>query len=458
MKLWNKLKESMMQHPKQYVCEKQAQITYEELVIFAEAFGQKITGEKCCAILCGNEMAAAMALLSCFAAGVTAVPLSTRYGQSHCASILDMIRPTAMITDMDGELQLLHFSDSDYTKPNEHPALIMCTSGTTGTPKGAMLSESNILTNISDIAAYLKISETDSILIARPLYHCAVLTGEFLTSLLKGTRIRFCSEHFDPKALLDLIEATQITVFCGTPTLLSLMARFRRKEGIYTLKTICISGECLDPETGVRIANAFPRTSIYHVYGLTEACPRVSYLPPELFSEHPDCVGLPLRSVSIKIIKDDGTIAHLGEEGTLWVKGNNVMLGYYNAPELTKKVLKGNWLCTGDIAVVNNKGLLQIKGRIDDLIIRAGMNIYPQEVECALKSDHRVRDVLVYGIPSQRLGMQIGMKISGDFTSIDEIRKLCNALLPAYQTPSKIELLDDIPRNGSGKKLRQRNK
>ncbi len=455
MRLWHDLKEGMLKHPGQIICEGRAKMTFEEVAVYAELFSKKLAKESCCAILCGSEMMTSIALLSCFAAGVTAVPLSVRYGQAHCKKIMDMIDPTAVITDVDGELQVLHITDAAYQKPPVHPALIMCTSGTTGRPKGAMLTENNILTNVRDIGAYFRIGQEDTILIARPLYHCAVLTGEFLTSLLKGTAIRFYSEQFNPKFLLDLIEECKITAFCGTPTLLSMMARFVRKKVDSPLKTICISGECMGEETGKKIAEAFPCASIYHVYGLTEACPRVSYLPPRLFNDHVDSVGIPLNGVSLKIVKPDGSEAAKNEEGILWVKGDNVMAGYYRDPDQTAKVLCGGWLCTGDIAVINADGLLKIRGRSDDLIIRAGMNIYPQEIESALKNDPRVHEVLAYKIDNPKSGVQIGLKIAGDFTDAGEVKRLCIEALPPFQVPTTIELLDELPKNGSVKILRR---
>lgn len=331
----------------------------------------------------------------------------------------------------------------------------MCTSGTTGKPKGAMLSEDNIITNISDIAAYFNIDNSDTILISRALYHCAVLTGEFLTSLVKGTKIRFYSESFNLSKMLELIRDFEITAFCGTPTLLGMMSGFKRKTSKDTLKHICISGECMDREMGLRIATTFPDYEIYHIYGLTEACPRVSYLPPRLFSQYPDCVGIPLKSVSVKIIGHDGEPTVTGQEGILWIKGGNVMLGYYQEPEKTASVLQDGWLCTGDVAVMNDAGLLKIKGRNDHLIIKSGMNIYPTEVEAAVKMDSRVKEVLVYGYES-RVGTQIGMKIAGDFSSVDEVKQLCLECLPTFQVPTLIEIVTGLPKNGSGKIIRRR--
>ncbi len=450
MKLWDTLKNKMLEHSLHTVSEGEKKLSYKELVALTEQFADRLSDIRCCAILCGSEIMAAQALLACFAAGVTAVPLSKRYGELHCQKILDMISPDAVIEDNDGKLSVVRLSDARYKKPDIHPALIMCTSGTTGSPKGAMLTEENILINLSDIAVYFDIGEHDTILIARPLYHCAVLTGEFLTALVKGTNIRFYSQAFAPQLMPEIIRKYGITVFCGTPTLLSLMSRFVRKGSDPPLRHIAVSGECMSKEVGLRIADAFPRAEIYHVYGLTEACPRVSYLPPEMFREYSDCVGIPLKSVKLRIVKENGGVADIGEMGMLYVRGGNVMAGYYGDPDKTADVLKDGWLCTGDIACVNEAGLLKIIGRNDDLIIKAGMNIYPQEIEGALKADRRVREVLAYGYASPA-GMQIGLKIAGDFSSADEVKRLCAAVLPSYQIPTKTELLPELKKNGSGK-------
>lgn len=454
MRLWDDIREAMLRHPFQTICEGSAEMSFEEVVIYSELFAHRLSGATSCAILCGSEMAASIALLSCFAAGVTAVPLSVRYGTVHCSRILEAISPDVVVTDMDGELQALQLSDSQYAPPGKHPALIMCTSGTTGRPKGVMLSEKNLTANLTAIASYFRIGKEDSILIARPLYHCAVLTGEFLISLVKGTKIRFYSEAFNPKALLDLINEYAITAFCATPTLLSIMTRFTRKGAGRSLRHIVVSGECMGKETGKRIAGTFSGADIYHVYGLTEAAPRISYLPPAEFSKHPDSVGIPLPGVSLKILKSDATPAGTNEEGVLWVRGDNVMMGYYNDPDQTQKVLRDGWLCTGDIALIDQNGLIKIRGRKDDLIIRAGMNIYPQEVENSVKQDSRVREVLVYGLTDGPAGVQLGMDIVGNFASVEEVKNLCAQTLPGYQIPTQIRLLDALPKNGSGKIIR----
>ncbi len=454
MRLWEFLREKMLENPAQKVCEDTVSMRYDELVVFAERFAGRIRDQPCCAIYCQSELATAMALLACFAAGVTAIPLSARYGEQHCKKILDQISPCSIITDTDSRFTVNKVKDAQYKPPQKRPALIMCTSGTTGEPKGIMLSEQNILVNVQDIVRYFRIAEQDTILIARPLYHCAVLTGEFLTALMKGSKICFFSKPFQPGLLYILMAEKQVTVFCGTPTLLNMMARLKRDNQGDTLRHITISGECMSAETAQNIRAAFPNAAIYHVYGLTEACPRVSFMPPENFDIFPDKVGMPLQSVQVRILDKKGRKVLNGKSGLLWVRGKNVMEGYYDQPELTAKVLQNGWLCTGDIAVLDDNGYLKILGRSDELIIRAGVNIYPQELETALKKDDRTKDVLVYGLRDKKGHVQIGMKISGAYENVAQVREVCREVLPSFQVPSVIELVEELPKNGSGKLVR----
>ena len=455
MILWDYVKEKMIKNPSQTIGEGQGNMTYEETVILVEEFAKKLEGEKTVCILCRSEMFAAIALLSCFAANVTAVPMSMRYGEEHCKRVLNTVDPSAIITDIYGDLEIVCLPYSSVEEDvRVNPALIMCTSGTTGTPKGVMLSSENVLTNLKDICAYFDIRNDDTLLISRPIYHCSAITGELLAGLVKGVRIIFCSGRLDATDIMRQVEKNKVTVLCATPTVFSLLARLCSRYDTSSLKTLCISGECMSASLANRIAKTFAGTRIYHVYGLTEACPRVSYLPPELFEKYLGSVGVPLSSVSIKIVKADGDEARIGEDGILWVKGKNVMLGYYNAPDLTDKVLRDGWLCTGDVAYMNADGMLYIKGRSDNMIIRAGMNVYPAEIENALSEDRRVKEIMAYGKKCEDQSEKICLKITGDFSDVAEVKELCVKSLPAYAIPTHIELVDSLPKNGSGKIIR----
>lgn len=451
--LWKYIKTNMMQHPGKELKEENYALTYEETVIFAENFAKRLTSS-CYVILCHSELGCALALLSCFAAGVTAVPLSYRYGEKHCKRILDFLKPQYAISDMNGELQVVEINGGNYEEPEVNPALLMFTSGTTGTPKGIMLSQKNIITNVSDILKYFTISDKDRILIMRPLYHSAVLTGEFIVSLVKGLDIIFCNKNFNPNDILKLIDDESISVMCGTPSLLSMLSRFTNKPS--SLKNIVVSGECMPASAAPAIRSFAPEADIFNVYGLTEASPRVAYLPPEYFDIYPSFVGVPLASVKAKTVNKKGRKTAPGEEGELAVRGGNIMLGYYKDPKHTKKVLRGGWLYTGDIAVIDEKGFIEIKGRRDNMIIKAGMNIYPSEIENTLKEDSRVDEVIAYGVSDRYTGQSVSIKIKGDFADTSEVMELCVKTLPLYERPSHIELTDNIPKTASGKVIRSK--
>ncbi len=455
MKLWDYLKSKMLENPEQTVSEGEVTKTYREVIQFVENFYKKLNGQKCSAIYCRSEMMTGIAVLCCFAAGVTAVPMSQRYGINHCKRIYDFIGPTGVITDHNGRLEVLENEGHNYDEPTQKPCLIMCTSGTTGHPKGAMLSEENILTNVRDVCEYMNISNNDSILISRPVYHCAVLTGELLVSLIKGLRIVFSSDSFNPVSILSLIKDENITVFGATPTVYNMLTRFLRNKGELSLKALVVSGECLAAPIAERLRNAFQRAEIYHVYGLTEASPRVCCLPPALFEQYSDCVGIPLQSVTVEIRDDDFKAVPDGKAGVLWVKGGNVMQGYYKAPELTQKALKDGWLCTGDTAVKLCNGLIKILGRNDDLIISAGMNIYPAEIEALMLSDSRVKEVIVKSKMDENHNTRLIMEVAGDFSESDEVRRICKKLLSSFQMPTEIRLVKELQKNGSGKAVRK---
>lgn len=460
MSLWAKLKERMLEHPHSVVGEEELRYTYETLIREVERFS-KLLKEDCYAIYCHSELHAAIAVLACFAVQKTAVPLSYRYGEIHCTRILNCIKPPCIITDVldDGSLSngicIKHNPETAYVVPPEHPALIMFTSGTTGSPKGVMLTEENLHCNLLDIHTYFQITQEDRILIPRPLYHCAVLTGEFLISLIVGCSIVFYSKKFNPLALFKLIQEEKITVMGNTPTLwknLCLLAH-TTKNPVF-LDSLVVSGEILPPSTAEMLSRTFPQANIYHVYGLTEASPRVASLPPWEFATHADAVGYPMPSISYRIVNDNGQNVPLNETGELLVKGDNIMCGYYENPTETGRKLQDGWLLTGDMASVDENGFIKIHGRKDDLIIRAGMNIYPGEIEAVLREDERVQDLYVYGIPDAMYGEAIVLVVSGRFASEKEVRALCNQKLPSYQIPTHIKLCPQLSYTASGKLIR----
>lgn len=437
-KLWDFIKSGMLKYPDKTVKDEFKTYTYKALIGIAEESAIALTETKY-AILCKSELNAAIGILSVIAAGKTAIPLSYRYGENHYKKILAEIKPNCIIKDE--EITLYSGETDAYDTENLFDvAFIMCTSGTTGVPKGAMITDKNIMANISDISEYFGLKSSDKILISRPLYHCAVLTGEFLVSLVNGAAIHFGNEGFNPPRIIDYIAKNNITVFCNTPSGFYYICRLAKENMLSSLRKIAVSGECMTLKTAELMKEKF-KAEIFNVYGLTEASPRVSCLSPELFIKSPLSVGKPLRSVSIKVVDNE-----------LWVKGGSIMKGHYRG----KEVLKDGWLHTGDIAEIDEDGLLYIKSRKDDMIIKGGMNIYPQEIENALLKDERIKEVLVYGVRNE-----YGQKIAADIVTDtqltkSDVLKICAKELTPYQTPDEINFVEALRKNASGKMLRNK--
>lgn len=471
--VWEFILNRLIENKQSVFSDDSTQITYDKLIENVIHKGEVLKSKtkpktKCC-ILCNNNFYTGIAMLSCWYAGLIPIPMSKNYGKDHCNKIIEVTQPDLIITDEDCQHNLTifniineQFSNNNVSKIFEEilqdVGIIMCTSGTTGKPKAAMITEKALINNVINISKYFKLNNEDRILIARPLYHCAVLTGEFLISLFCGVNIVFLNSIYNPLSIIKVLKKQEITVLCATPTLFSHLATFYEKQNIESeLRIIAISGECLTSETAIKLRKTFKKTLIYNVYGLTEASPRVSYLNPKLFDSYPESVGVPLENTYIKIYDDDFNSVPINTEGKVAVKSLSIMKGYYKNSELSSRMLKDDWLLTGDMGLVDNNGLLYIKGRADDMIIKAGMNIYPKEIENALKANNAFEDVLAYGIKNN-YGQLIGLKVilTDDYKYLNEkkILSICSKILPHYLLPSKVEIVKELNKNASGKIIR----
>ena len=319
-------------------------------------------------------------------------------------------------------------------------SFVMFTSGTTGKPKGVMLTHENICTNLEYIHSYFRLENARNICIARPLVHIAVLVGELLYALCCGLTIHFYEEAFMPKRLIAYCRENEAEVLCATPTLYRALAR-ADKDKKFSVKIGAISGEVLGAQTAHEIAEAFPETAFYNVYGLTEHSPRVSALLPEDFLVRPHSVGKPIGDVQVQI-----------ENGELLVKSPCVMKGYYADEEKTKEKIQNGWLHTGDRAHTDEDGYLYIDGRTDGMIIRSGINVYPEEIEAVACTVSGVRDCVASGRDSEN-GTMIYLQYEGDIEP-NELRKFLLRELNPNVVPNKIERVQKIARTPSGKKVR----
>lgn len=474
--IWEYLKERMLYNTDSKIFDQTTQLTYyefiNEVIKTGSVLKEKMRRKSKCAILCDSNLNTAISILACWYAELIPIPMSKHYGEKHCKSIISVTNPNLLILDNkrdSGLSNITKFCLSDkkfygeykegiYEPELDDVAAMMCTSGTTGNPKAVMLTEDGLMNNVKNIAKYFKISYIDTILIARPLYHCAVLSGEFLVSLVIGVNICFFDEAYNPAAIIKSLNEYKISVLCGTPTLIYHIAKYYRRLNLNPkLKVIAISGECLSKIVAQNIRNVFLDTNIYNVYGLTEASPRVSYLNPSMFDNFPESVGIPIGETEIKVVDTYFNQLPRNEVGDIIVRSKSIMKGYYKQPQLTLNTIQSGWLKTRDIGYVDENGLLYIVSRADDLIIKAGMNIYPKEIENSLRESNMVEDVVAYGVKNN-IGQSIAVNVvlAEDYKSISEKELMYNisSLLPSFQIPNEVNVVQKLEKNASGKVIR----
>lgn len=415
MTLWQYLKERIKPY-KDRVAFANSNLTYADILAF-----EKPNSEKKLRICSGNTREeTAINILKSIAEGNVAVPISKEYGENYCNYINELV-------DGNGE---------DVSEL----AFLMFTSGTTGVPKGVMLTDENVITNLKYIQTYFDLRGLTKICIARPLVHIAVLTGELLYALCNGLTVYFYEEAFMPKRLVSYFIKNGIEVFCATPTIYSSIATVDR-EGALPIKAGVLSGEILSRETGYALSEKYPKIKFYNVYGLTEHSPRVSANLPENFKCAPNSIGKAIGGVALKI-----------KDGELLVKSPCVMKGYYKDIAQTEKKIKDGWLYTGDMAHTDENGNYYIDGRKDTMIIRSGINIYPEEIEYAVKKVNGVKDCTVFEERAAKCNW-ITLKYTGEIEPSVLRKELVHVLNPNV-IPNKIEKVESLPKTASGKKKR----
>ncbi len=341
----------------------------------------------------------------------------------------------------------------------EDPCQLMYTSGTTGTPKGALIPHRAVLWNLINTMHGREDKEGERALIIGPMYHTAALNNHLTIQVaLGGTAILIRS--FDPKLVLKVIQQERATTISGAPTMFRMlmedpMARTYDRSSI----TKCTSGASILPqETRRRLESFFPNIKgIYDVYGCTEAAPTISILRDEESRRKPGSVGRALPFVEVKVVDEEDRPLPPGEVGELVCRGPNVMLGYYRKPQATREVLRSGWLHTGDLARMDQEGYIYIVDRKKDLIISGGENIFPREIEEVLLEHPAIADAAVVGTPDPLWGEVVHAFLvlrQGHFLTREMVVEHCRRKLAGYKKPRRITFLDQIPRNPSGKTLK----
>jgi fatty-acyl-CoA synthase len=332
------------------------------------------------------------------------------------------------------------------------------TSGTTGFPKGVMLTSLNLVNNGFQIGECMKFTDQDRLCIPVPFVHCFGSVLGVMASVTHGTAM-VPVEMFDPLKVLQTIEAEKCTAVHGVPTMFiaELEHPDFKKFDLSTLRTGIMAGSVCPIEVMKRVVKDMHMTDITIVFGQTESSPGITQSrtddPIEL---RVATVGRALPGAEVKIVDiETGETLPPGKQGELCARGYMVMKGYYKMPEETAKVIdKDGWLHTGDLAIMDENGYCKITGRIKQMIIRGGENIYPKEIEEYLYTHPKISDVQVYGVPDKKYGEQVMAAIilkKGMEMTEEEVKAFCRDKIANYKIPKYVKFVDGYPMTASGK-------
>ncbi|NJH86281.1 AMP-binding protein [Staphylococcus agnetis] len=334
-------------------------------------------------------------------------------------------------------------------------AVLLQTSGTTSNPKKVMLTHKNILSNIKQHLESVKLTHNDKVLIALPMYFGYCLTSQLLSHMYLGSNIHIAKEEIFPKKIVKLINSYNINTLALVPSHLVLLLNYAKKVGVKfcELKFIFFGGGNMPLNELFQLKTLFPNISFIQTYGQTEASPRITTQTSQNISKLAS-VGKPVNNLSLKVIDKNGHNCPSHCIGEIVIKGANIMKGYYKNPSETNKIIKNDWLYTGDLGYLDNDGYLYIKGRKKNIIISSGINIYPEEIEEYLLNHPRIIDVLVKGQLHNVYGEIVTAFIQSDSLSVENIKSFCKKGLSSYKIPKEIKLVKNIEKTYNGKNKR----
>jgi long-chain acyl-CoA synthetase len=346
---------------------------------------------------------------------------------------------------------------SDYliqTGNEDDVAIMLHTSGTTSNPKRVMLTHKNLISNVESNIASLNLTVNDKVLIALPMFFGYCNTAQFLTHLYLGAAIIILDSVFLPKQFFQIVEKEKITNFTGVPSMLLMLLdyRYSEKYDFSSLRYICFGGGKMPVEKLKLLIEKYPSIGFVQTYGQTECSPRVTALLPEDAIKKVGSVGKPIPYVSVQIFDENDNPLPQNKIGEIVVKGNNTMKGYYKQPEITRKTICDGWLHTGDLGYFDDEGYLYLTGRIKNIIISCGINIYPEEIEQLLLQHECVEDVCVIGEEHEMMGeVPVAKIVLKSDVSAAELKQFCSTKLADYKVPVRFDFIDSLPKTYNGK-------
>ena len=340
----------------------------------------------------------------------------------------------------------------------DDPVNIQFTSGTTGSPKGVTLTHHNIVNNGYFTGRAMRLTEQDRICIPVPLYHCFGMVMGNLASVTLGAAMVYPGEGFDPLATLRVVEQEKCTALYGVPTM--FIAELDHPEfknfDLKSLRTGIMAGAPCPIEVMKRVNTEMNMREVTIAYGMTETSP-VSFQSAvdDPLERRVSTVGRIHPHVEVKIVDLEGKIVKRGERGELCTRGYSVMLGYWEEKEKTADVLDANgWMHTGDLAIIDDEGYCNIVGRIKDMVIRGGENLYPREIEEFLYRHPKIQDVQIFGVADTRYGEELCAWIRvrpGETLTTEEVRAFCDGQIAHNKIPRYVEFVHDFPMTVTGK-------
>ena len=338
------------------------------------------------------------------------------------------------------------------------PINIQFTSGTTGSPKGATLTHFNIVNNARNVVGIMAFTSADRLCIPVPLYHCFGMVMGTLGCVSTGAAMIFPGEGFEPRATLHVVSSEKCTALYGVPTMFVAMLEHPDFASFdYThLRTGIMAGAPCPIEVMKRVIAEMNMDQVTIAYGMTETSP-VSFQShvDDPLEKRVTTVGRIHPHVEVKVIDEGGQIVAVGQQGELCTRGYSVMRGYWNDSDRTAETIDGDgWMHTGDLCVIDNEGYCNIVGRVKDMLIRGGENVYPREIEDFLFRQNAVQEVQVFGIPDQKYGEEICAWIvlkPGMKASEDEIKLFCKEQIAHYKVPRHVRFVEALPMTVTGK-------
>jgi len=423
--------------------------------------------------------------------GAVAVPLNNRLSPKEFTYIVNDCRPKTLLLGYQFWDTYQLFKDSLKIKPNliyagdtakentdsfsdvigksisvellqikhSDPACIMYTSGTTGLPKGAVMSHYNIFINARNCGAHLCYRERDTTLIAVPLFHVTGLNTQLVALFYVGGTV-VIMRSYSTAAMIEHLELHKVTTMIAVPTMYNLMLinPAIKRADLSNLRSLAYGGAPMDPQT-IRTLESHLSVDLYNCYGLTETSSLTTVMPACDTTRKSKAVGLPVSDVQLRVVDHEEKDVPLNSVGELLVKGPNVISSYWNKAEATAKSLSGGWLRTGDFASLDEEGYVYIADRKKDMINRGGENIYSIEVETAILSFPKVLEVAVVPRQHSIFGEVVHafvVPVPGQEISESEIIEHCKSVIADYKVPASVSFFSEMPRNPGGKVLKRK--